>query len=176
MIAKATIVTKMPPIFAACCDLAGPCDEPWVDGRVIYATDGRIAVRARVDHFDWRVTCRIRNKTGWNMPAIGWYFRRWKPDGRTLILPVGRPKDVACPRCRGGERQSTCLECEATGRVLNRRRVRLAPGISLAAYRVATLLEHGVRDVRAGVGPRAPVRFSCGVVEGLLMPLMETAN
>jgi hypothetical protein len=153
------MIAPIPPILLECCDGAIPFDRPFVDRLWLCGSDGRMAVRAPVERFDWSEIKAMATTHSYNTPPVGLYFRRWKPGGRTLALPPDVPETVEL----GG------------GVVLNRRRVRLGP-VSLAAYRVARLVRHGVREVESGPTAADPVRFACGEVEGLLMPLVPESR
>lgn len=177
MVAIAT--PELPEIFDHACDDGPPFDRPWRADPWVFATDGRLLVRALELDLPFRATRGLPCGHPANVAAALDLFKRWRPDGRVLILPVGHDVSVPCPRCRPGG-AADCPTCGGSGWVLDRRRVRLAPGIDIAAYWVATLVDLGVREVEAGVpderGFAAPLRFRQGVVEGLLMPMREVAR
>lgn len=182
MIRTATAGQALPRILFDCCGPAWPLDEPWLNSSHVYASDGRIVARAPADRFPSALVRLLRRGNDGNYPKLGHLFNRWQPDGRTLILPLDCRGNVPCPACHGdADWMPTCPACDGAGLAPDDRgRVRLAPGLDLAAYRVATLVAHGVREVRAGLvrpgEPAAPVRFGAGVVEGLLMPLREEVH
>lgn len=169
--------STLPRLLLAACDEGGPLAKPWRHGTYVCATDGRMLAMCPIDRLADDDVADLRDGLrSQNLPNVRQLMARWKPDGGSLMLPLGLTVAIPCPWCQGDpDRMPTCPNCYTEGTVLNRSRVELRPGIALFGYRVAMLTAHGVREVYTGaVGPRdlaAPVRFETDDVEGVLLPL-----
>lgn len=117
--------------------------EAWPHGDHVYAADGRIVVR---------IPLAGASPFGWErrrpgeFPPAHLWFVEWGKE------PCGMPLEVPM------------------GPFLDRQRVSLGP-IDIMGRYAALLRMHGIYRVTPRSRPFAPLRFECGPVEGLLMPV-----
>jgi hypothetical protein len=156
--------------FEVCTRLLGRFDasRPFHRDGWLWATDGRIVVRCRIDPQEvgtLNAGRRLPDPTGTIRDLEG-------RQGRSVPLPAVDEFEP-CRQC-GGPGDSSCALCDGHGRVPLRRSVRISddPDITLSSHYVAMLRRNGVEAVDVYAGAKLPVFFRepGDGFEGWLMP------
>jgi hypothetical protein len=161
-------------IFFECCTrLSDKFDlsQPFHRDGWLYATDGRILVRSRIDPQD------VGNlNTGRKLPNP---MKLIESSDGLAGQPVPLPEADEIEPCFlcDGPGDIRCPHCQGNGWVLAWYGVPIHdhPDIRLAAHYVGMLRRHGVSTVNVYVSPdgtNLPVKFMGPEFEGCLMPLM----
>lgn len=174
--------TELHPIFAECCSEDGRyrLDEPFVIGRYIYATDGRIVVRAPANGMDQSPGDRLP-------PVEELPWPKLMPPVTAIELPEVGDGMTACEDCGGSGKlegddlpAEECWECDGTGKAHDFASVPLGHVI-LSKWYVSLLKRHGVvwvfpidvtpidKSAQIGERPFPSAFFSVGAFEGLVM-------
>jgi hypothetical protein len=176
---RADLWRGLPPIMQAVADpdtFRYDMGEPWIDGRHIYASDGRILVRARIDDFKGYSIGEIR-VTDFPASASSMFDHEWRAAGNRIPLSAVEmsPPVIVCPECLG----TGCEDCDYDGQCLDfSGRIAIDEDLDLGGRYISVLCAHGVTEVFRAVDPAVlQVYFRTGLVEGILMPLNpETAD
>jgi len=174
--------TKLHPIFFAACDLEVfryDLSQPFIQGDHVYATDGRIMVRAPVDRFDTEAMHEFEAGER-KVPKIDVAWSAIPADRMEFEIPTGIKKMVPCEDCNPDGiwkegplvPSSHCFECDGLYFVRNGIGVDVGPAI-LNSYYLGLLTEHGVTRVEIGIGsePKTPIYFQHEEFDGVLMPM-----
>ena len=178
---------SLPAIFDECCNAESvgarfDMTRPFPLGEYAYATDSRIAVRARHAHAALLHTPQNRppvERLPWMTPAT--------PE---VELPDVGDGMATCDQCKGDGKvvgytpelaggigyTSECWECDGKGKFRDPARVQVGPVLLTRGY-VALLRRHGVTRVRPSLMPAADSRkvdapavyFAGDGFEGLLL-------
>lgn len=161
------------PIFAEC--VASPDEEmryalkaPFVRGGFVYATDGRICVRAKSDAPDTEGQFPDTAGLGWN-----------RDTSVVIALPEQLPEQPVnkCTGCKGNGfvqcdfgHEHSCEDCDGKGNV--RPTVRVKVGESDINLRWASILKRHGCVLYKPAKPTAPIYFTFDGGDGIVMPML----
>lgn len=177
----------LPAIFRDCADPEAQrwdLSRPWRDGRYVYATDGRIAVRMLADALECHVAGAIplRNKVGRQPDAAEPFAAFDEVEPEVLSLPSVLTGRRTCENCHGTGREADpemvialgpdCYLCSGVGTFPDWHPYEVTSGYWLSGRVIALLCRHDVtaRRCRVGLGELPPVSFTGDGFEGLAMP------
>jgi hypothetical protein len=174
-------MTRLHPVFREVCDRESvryDLEKPFTQGDYLYATDGRIAVRQRLDLLDperreWHHPGMRR------IPNVQPLFDKLDRHGR-VDVELDPGINLQCPACQHCNPDGlwqwpftigSCEHCDGEG-CLGPDEVDVPAGpISLNGFYLEFLAKYGVRSLSVIDKPLAPAYFKTDDFEGLLMPM-----
>ncbi len=186
--------TTLHPIFALCCDdVKGTKYDlrtPWVYGRGVYATNGRILVRMPLSEGLDTTGFNTEDRPKLNEHTADYFAAKYQAKG--VPCPSLKGKGTDCPRCEGtgtaqgvfcddcgaftarGGVWSKCVDCCGCGKYLADDGLTIGPGVVLS-FRYLYILEQFKATLFPAVKDpvKSAVKFTVPKteIEGVVMPL-----